>query len=104
MGRTCNGRCGVQYADDQSATDLLLADDSAIFAENDAEATHILHDITQFAQPHGLNTKVLTTAGSPATVHLKGVQIEQVREFKYLGSLVQEKKVASRAEIDSRIG
>lgn len=32
------------------------------------------------------------------------MQIEQLREFKDLGSLVREKKVASTAEMYSRIG
>ena len=37
-------------------------------------------------------------------MHLEGKQIQQVQEFKYLGSLVQEKKVATTTEIHSRIG
>ena len=37
-------------------------------------------------------------------VYLDGIQIEQIEKFKYLGSLLQEKKVASTAEIYSRIG
>uniref|UniRef100_A0A669EVJ2 Reverse transcriptase domain-containing protein n=1 Tax=Oreochromis niloticus TaxID=8128 RepID=A0A669EVJ2_ORENI len=45
-------------------------------------------------------TKVLTTDGSPAIVHLDGVQIEQVQQFKYLGSLIEEKKVASSIDLD----
>lgn len=59
-----------------SVTDLMSADDSAI-----------LHDIAQTAKSYGLEinmdkTKVLTTDGSRTTVHLEGVQIEQVQEFK----------------------
>ncbi|XP_051787580.1 craniofacial development protein 2-like [Erpetoichthys calabaricus] len=42
--------------------------------------------------------------GSQTNVQLDGVQIEQVQKFKYLGSLVQEKKVASTVEVHSRIG
>ena len=49
-------------------------------------------------------TKDITTDGSPANVYLDGIQIEQVEKFKYLGSLLQEKKVASTAEVYSRIG
>lgn len=44
----------VCFTEDQSATKLMFADDNAIFAENDAEATDILHDVAQFAQPYGL--------------------------------------------------
>ena len=109
MRKALQGRQGVQYDEDYSVTDLMFADDSAILTDNDAEATDILCDIARIAQSYGLKinvdkTKVLTTDGSQATVHFEGVQIEQVQEFKYLGSLVQEKKVASTAEIHSRIG
>ena len=109
MREALRNRRGVQYAEDHSLTDLMFADDSAIFTDNAAEATDILYDIARIAQQYGLKinvdkTKVLTTDGSPATVHFEGVQIDQVQDFKYLGSLVQEKKVASAAEIHSRIG
>jgi len=87
----------------------VFADDSAIFAEADAEATNILYNIARISQSYGLKinvdkTKVLTTDGSAASVHLDGAQVEQVEEFKYLGSVVQEKKVASATEIINRIG
>lgn len=39
----------VCFTEDQSATKLMFADHSAIFAENDAEAKDILHDVAQFA-------------------------------------------------------
>lgn len=87
----------------------MFADDSAIFAEDDTEATHILYDIARHSKLYGLKvnaekTKVLTTDGSPTIVHLNGVQIKQVQQFQYLGSLVEEKKVASSVEIRTRIG
>ena len=44
-------------------------------------------------------TKVITTDGSPANVYLDGIQIKQIEKYKYLGSLLQEKKVASTAEV-----
>uniref|UniRef100_A0A914XPG8 Reverse transcriptase domain-containing protein n=1 Tax=Plectus sambesii TaxID=2011161 RepID=A0A914XPG8_9BILA len=102
-------RHGVQYDVDQFITDLMFADDSAVFADTDAEATDTLYNIARIAQSYGLKinaekTKALTTDGLPTHVHLNGVQIEQVREFKYLGSLAQEKKTASSAEVYSRIG
>lgn len=46
---------------------------------------------------------MLTTDGLPANVKLDGIQLEQVQQFKYLGSLIEQKKVASTAEIHSRI-
>jgi len=87
----------------------MFADDSAIFANDDAEATNILNDIARIAQSYGLKinadkTKVMVLDGSQAIVHLEGTQIEQVQEFKYLGSLLQEKKVATTKEIHGRIG
>ncbi|KAL0192339.1 hypothetical protein M9458_010635, partial [Cirrhinus mrigala] len=87
MRRAFDGRRGVQFADDQFVTDLMFADDSAIFAQDDAEATDILYDIACHARPYGLKisaekTKVMTTDGSPATVYLEDVQLEQVQKFK----------------------
>lgn len=66
--------------------------------------TDILFVIACIGQSYGLKTKVLTTDGSPAIVHLDGDQIEQVQKFKYLGTMVQEKKVATTAEVHTRIG
>ena len=68
----------------------MFADDIVILVEDDTEATNTLHDITQTAQTFGLQinvekTMILSTGGPPAYVHLNGVQIEQVTEFKYLG-------------------
>uniref|UniRef100_A0A915L601 Reverse transcriptase n=1 Tax=Romanomermis culicivorax TaxID=13658 RepID=A0A915L601_ROMCU len=122
MKKVFRGRPGEQYDDENSLTDL---DDSTIeknffsvppklqmcctiFANTDAEVTDILHYITRNAQLYGLRinadkTKVLSTGGSLASIHLDSVQIEQVQEFKYLGSLVQEKKVVSTTEIYNRI-
>lgn len=45
-------------------------------------------------------TKVLSTDGSLAIIHLNADQIEQVQQFKYLVvTKVQEKKVATTAEV-----
>ena len=100
------GRSGVQFGLNNFLTDLMFADDSAVFADADAGATNILYNIVHIAQSYGLKinadkTKVITTDGSPANVYLDGIQIEQVEKFKYLGSLLQEKKVA---EVYSTIG
>ena len=109
MRQAFQGRRGVQCGKSCFVTDLMFADDSAIFAGTDVEATDILCDISHIAQGYGLKinadkTKVLVTDGSQATVHLEGVQIEQVREFKYLGALIAEKKVACTSQVHSRIG
>ena len=109
MRKVFNDKGGIQYGAEGFITDLMFADDSAIFAESDAEATNILHDIAIVAEPYGLKinsdkTKVLTSDGSPAIVFLNNLQIEQVKEFKYLGSYVQEKKIDSSFDIQNRIG
>ncbi|CAM4496109.1 unnamed protein product [Leuciscus chuanchicus] len=104
MRKVFEGRRGVQFDENgSSVTDLMFADDSGVLAEDDAEATDILYEIASVAQSYGLKinvdkTKVLTTDGSPADVNLDGIQIEQVQKFKYLGSLVEERRVASMAE------
>jgi Reverse transcriptase (RNA-dependent DNA polymerase) len=87
----------------------MFADDSAVFANSDAEATDILYNIANAARPYGLKinvekTKIITSDGSPSMVYLDGVQLKQEKQFKYLGSLIQENKVAASAEIRSRIG
>ena len=109
MRQAFRDRKGVQYDKNGFITDLMFADDSAIFTNSDTEATNTLRDIAHIAQGYGLTinaekTKVLVTDGTLATVDLEGIQIEQVREFKYLGSIVQERKVAATSEIHSRIG
>ncbi|KAE9546983.1 hypothetical protein FO519_009804 [Halicephalobus sp. NKZ332] len=88
-------RRGVQFDNDHFLTDLMFADDSAIFADNDEEATDTLYEISRIAHAYD---------GSQSTVYLEGTRIEQVKKFKYLGSIVQEKKVAASEEVLSRIG
>ena len=107
MRKVFQGRCGVQYDNDNFATDLVFADESAILANDDTEATNILRDIARIAESYGLKinvdkTKVLTTNGSPSTVYLNGTQIKQVQDSKYLGSVVQERRVAATSETHGR--
>ena len=98
MRKAFKGKRGVQFGLNNFLTDLMFADDSAVFADANAKATNILYNIAHIAQSYGLKinadkTKVINTDGSPANVYLEGIQIEQVKKFKYLGSLLQEKKV-----------
>ncbi len=97
MRKAFKDKQGVHYAIYRYATDLAFADYSAILADTDAEATDTLNDISRFTEPFGLKinidkTKVLTTDGSPANMYLEGIKIEHVQNFKYLGSLVQERR------------
>ncbi|VDP49382.1 unnamed protein product [Heligmosomoides polygyrus] len=87
----------------------MFADDSAIFADRDAEANEILQEIAAIALSYGLTVnagkaKALTTDGTPCILCLNISQIEQVDEFNYLGSLVQQNKISCSTEIHSRIG
>lgn len=79
-------------------TDLMFTDNSAM---------DILYDFAHVTQSYGLKinaekSKVLAKDGSQVTVHLKGVQIEQLQDFKCLRSL--ENKAASTMGIHSKIG
>ncbi len=109
MRKAFKDKQGVQYAIYRYATDLEFVDYSAILADTDAKATDTLNDISRITEPFGLKinidkTKVLTTDGSPANMYLEGITIEHVQNFKYLGFLVQEKKIAVVAEVQCRIG
>ncbi|EYC42585.1 hypothetical protein Y032_0526g2951 [Ancylostoma ceylanicum] len=50
MKKVSDGRSGVQYGDNQFLTEIMLADDSAIFAETDTEATDIISSIAEVAE------------------------------------------------------
>ena len=72
------GRRGVQFGLNNFLTDLMFSNDSAVFADADAEATNILYNITHISQSYGLKinadkTKVITTDGSPENVYLEGI-------------------------------
>ena len=109
MRKVFTNRCGVQFGENEFITDLMFADDSVVFADTEAEASAIIHDIKDAAYPYGLTinadkTKVLTSNGSPVIINLDNVQLEQVQYFKYLGSIVEEQKIAATADITNRIG
>uniref|UniRef100_A0A914X3Y7 Reverse transcriptase domain-containing protein n=1 Tax=Plectus sambesii TaxID=2011161 RepID=A0A914X3Y7_9BILA len=91
-----NRHQGVQLGEADFITDLAYADDSAIFANNDAEATDILNAVAHAARPYGLHinvgkTKVLTTDGTTAIVYLDGELVEQVPEFRLSIAEAREK-------------
>ncbi|EYB84735.1 hypothetical protein Y032_0311g2149 [Ancylostoma ceylanicum] len=108
MRSVMKNRIGVEFGRGQFITDLMYADDIAIFANDEDEAMSILHDISMISKAYGptINaekTKVLTTDGTLVSVLLNGVELEQVQHFKYLGSILQQKKVTSSMEILNRI-
>ena len=108
MRKVFTDRRGVQFGDNDYITDLMFADDSVIFTDTEAKASAIIHDIKNAAYSYDLTidadkTKVFTSDGSRAIINLDNVQLEQVQHFKYLGSIVEEQKVATMADITNRI-
>ena len=104
MRKMFTDRRGVQFSDSDYITDLMFADDSVIFADTEAEASSVIHDIKNAAYSYGLTinsdkTKVFTSDGTQATINLDNAQLEQVQHFKYLGSIVEEQKIAATEDI-----
>ncbi|VDP05458.1 unnamed protein product [Heligmosomoides polygyrus] len=105
--------CGKRLADDKEfkleKINSLQTSCSLTIVLSSQTVMQILQEIAAIALSYGLTinaeqTKALTTDGSPCTLCLENSQIEQVEEFKYLGSLVQQNKVLCSTEIHSRIG
>lgn len=98
--------CG---ADGLQVTDTAYADDIAIFEETDMQAQALLDSINDRAQKLGLRinakkTKYFVTDGSKAHLTVNGEAVEQVDEFKYLGSLISASKIAASSDVTARIG
>ena len=54
MREAFKGKSGVQSGLNNFLTDLMFADDSAVFADADAKATNILYNIAHIAQSYSL--------------------------------------------------
>lgn len=85
---------------------MFSADASSTFAKSEAET---LHDIASIAHSYSLKinankSKGLASNGSLSVVYLHRVQIEKANQFKYLGSLMEEQKLGSKAEVHNWIG
>ena len=91
-----------------SITDLDYADDVDIMAESIIEAQLMIDDIAARSLATGLKisqskTKLMCTSGLDETpITLNGIPIEDVQNFKYLGSLINPKGEAL-SEIQNRI-
>ena len=95
MRKVFTDRRRVQFGNDDYITDPMFADDSVIFADTEAEASAIIHDIKNAAYSCGLTinsdkTKVFTSDGIRAIINIDNIQLELVQHFKYLGSIVEE--------------
>ena len=109
MRKIFTSRYSAQFGENEFITDLMFADDSVIFADTQAEAFVIIYDIKDVAYPYDLainanKTKVFTSDGFRVIMNLDNVRLEQVRYLKYLGSIVDERKIVAIANITSRIG
>ena len=107
MRKVFTDRRRVQFGDNDYITDLTFADGSVIFADREAEASAIIHDIKNAAYSYGLaidadKTKVFTSDGSRAIINLDNVQLERVQHFKYLASIVEEQNIAATTDITTR--
>lgn len=109
MQKSFESQCRVQYGLKSFLTDLMFANGSVIFANIDIEVTNILNHVAGIVESCELKIniekiKAMTTDGFQVCVQLNGAIIQQMQEFKNLGSVVREKKWASMNEIHSRIG
>lgn len=110
MEKSLAGRPGVVCgADDLTFTDAAYADDIVFLEESEASAQELLNIISEKAGKLGLRinakkTKCMTTDGSQITLAVAGEPIEQVDDFKYLGSLISASKIAATADVVARIG
>jgi len=109
MNKSLAGRAGVPCGTGLNFTDAGYADDIVFLEESEAHAQELLDIINEKAQKLGLcinatKTKCLSTDGTQVHLALRGELIEQVEEFKYLGSLIPAASVAATKDVTARIG
>ena len=106
--KTLDKQKGVTISPALSITDLDYADDGDILAESIIEAQLMIDDIAARSLATGLKisqskTKSMRTSALDETqITLNGIPIEDIQNFKYLGSLINPKGEAL-SEIQSRI-
>lgn len=99
---------GADIGDGRKITDLTFADDIALIAESQVQLQDMLNRIVVTASKVGLiisaeKTKIMHCCSSlPIVVKLDGKQLEQIDQFKYLGSEISANGDAS-CDISSRI-
>lgn len=100
---------GIEIGTDLSVTDLAYADDICIFAETPALAEHALELVDAAATKFGLvisapKSKILSHGHQHPTVRLRGLPLEVVDNFVYLGCKINTTETASSVDIRGRIG
>lgn len=89
---------------------IKYADDQAVMAQTEEELQIMLERISRAGQDHGMRinigkTKVMKIGKEEGQINvaLEGIQLEQVKSFKYLGAIVNSEG-STREEIRKRIG
>jgi len=76
-------------------TNLRYADDIVLLAGSESELQELVTRLQQIGENKGLKinmnkTKVMTQKGKTCNIEIRGVRLEQVDTFRYLGSLITE--------------
>lgn len=91
-------RAGIEFGQRHFVTDILHADDIAVFATMNSKNLNIPHDISDTARPpFGLvisaeKSEILTVDGTFVNVHVNGVDMDQAQQFNRLTLLCGREK------------
>ena len=91
-----------------SVNDLEYADHVALFADDEQSMQRLLDSVDAEAKKLGLNinaskTKVMCVGIPSATIRLNNETLEVVDSLVYLGSVIQNSRVAASDDIAARI-
>ena len=93
----------------QNIKSIRFADDKAIISNNEKDLQHLVSSLEKTAIKYGMKinvgkTKVMNIAkiSKPITIKVEGKILDQVKQFRYLGSLIEEDGRCDK-EIKARI-
>ena len=96
--------------DGEKLTDLRFADDVALTTGKVKDMETQLNEINKESKKVGLKihrgkTKFMTNHDTDEKIHIEGIEIEKVNEYRYLGqSITMEDKTAQEVEIKIKAG
>jgi len=107
---TSNSEHGV-HVGVQAVNMIRYADDKAVVCDTQKGLQELMDNLNRVTKEYGMKinsrkTKVMCISNKGRTkvsIYIDGQQIEQVREFQYLGSLISDYRYYDK-EIASRIG